>query len=104
VIATRRQARVRFALGALATVAGLGAAVLAIVAPSTTAAVSLLVACGVSTAAVAARHMLLAVRVLRVRSRSGGRIGPLIPSRRRALAQLRRELDRLPETQHPMGR
>jgi hypothetical protein len=101
VIATRRQAGVRFALGALATVAGLGAATLAVVAPSTTATVWLLVAYGVSAAAVAARHMLLAVRVLHVRSRLGGRIGPLIPSRRRALAQLRRELDRLPETQHP---
>jgi len=41
---------------------------------------------------------------LRACSRSGGRIGPLIPSRRRALAQFRRELDRLPETPHPTGR
>jgi len=104
VIATRRPARVRVALGALATVAGLGAAALAIVATSTTAAVWLLVASGVSTAGVAAHHTLIAARMLRACSRSGGRIGPLIPSRRRALAQFRRELDRLPETPHPTGR
>jgi hypothetical protein len=101
VIATRRQARARVALGALAIVAGFGTAVLAVTAPSATATVCLLVAYGVATAAVAARRMLLAVRVLRVHSRTGGRIGPLIPSRRRALAQLRAELDRLPETRHP---
>jgi hypothetical protein len=103
-VATRREAGVRFALSALATVAGLGAATIAVVAPSTTAAVGLLVASGVSTAALAARHLRLAARVLRVHSRSRGRLGPLIPSRRRAVAQLRRELDRLPETPDPTGR
>ena len=102
-IATHRQAGARFALSALATVAGLGAAALAVASPSTRATVWLLVAYGVATAAAAAPHLLLAVRVLRVHSRSGGGIGPLIPSRRRALAQLRRELDRLPETRHPTG-
>jgi len=101
VIATRRQAGVRFALGALTTVAGLGGAALAVLAPSTTATVFLLAAYGVATAAVAARQMRPALRVLRVHSRSAARIGPLIPSRRRALAQLRAELDRLPETRHP---
>jgi hypothetical protein len=100
-IAARRQAIGRIAL---ATVAGLGTAVLAVVAPATTAAGWLLVAYGVSTAAVAARHLLLTVRTTHVRSRWCRRIGPLTPSRRRALAQLRRELDRLPETRHPSGR
>ena len=47
------------------------------------------------------RITMIAARMLRACSRSGGRIGPLIPSRRRALAQFRRELDRLPETPHP---
>jgi hypothetical protein len=103
VIATRRQAGVRFALGAAATVAGLGAAAIA-VSTSSSAAVWLLVAYVVATSAVMARHMRRAFRVLRVHSRSHGRLGPLRPSRRRALAQLRRDLDRLPETQHPTGR
>jgi hypothetical protein len=103
VIATRRQAGVRFALFAAATVAGLGAAAIAVT-TSSRAAVWLLVAYVVVTSAVAARHLLRAVRVLRVYNRSRRRLGPLRPSRRRALAQLRRELDRLPETQHPTGR
>jgi hypothetical protein len=104
VIATRRTAGVRVVQGALVTVAGVGAAALAVVAPATTATAVLLVAYGVATATVAARRTLLAMRVLRVWRRSGPRIGPLTPWRRRALAQLRRELDRLPETRHPTGR
>jgi hypothetical protein len=104
VIATRRRARVRFLLGGLATVAGLVAAAVAVVASPTTASVWLLVPYVLATTTVAARHMLRAVRVLRVHSPSRGRLGPVIPSRRRALAQLRRELDRLPETRHPMER
>jgi hypothetical protein len=104
VIATRRPARVRFALGALATVAGLGAVAVAVAGPSMTASAWLLVAYGLSTTALAARHMLGAGRVLRMRYRWGGWIGPLIPSRRRALAQLRRELARLPETRRTTGR
>jgi hypothetical protein len=103
VIATRRQAGVRAALGAAATVAGLGAAAIAVT-TSSTAAMWLLVAYVVATSAVAARHALGAVRVLRVHSRSRAGLGSLIPSRRRALAQLRRDLDQLPETQHPTGR
>ena len=102
-IATRRQAGVRFAMGAAATVAGLGAVAIAAT-TSSSAAVWLLVAYAVATSAVAARHVLHAGRVLRVHSRSRGRLGPFLPSRRRALAQLRRELDRLPETRHPTGR
>src|SRR3954463_8996826 len=102
-IATRRQAGVRFALGAAATVAGLGAVAIAAT-TSSSAAVWLLVAYAVATSAVAARHMLHAVRILRADSRSRGRLRFLIPSRRRALAELRRELDRLPETQPPTGR
>ena len=98
VVATRRQAGVRFALGALTTVAGLGAA-LAVLAPSTTATVCLLAAWPRPPRS--RPSVRPALRVLRVRSRSAARIGPLIPSRRRALAQLRRELDRLPETRHP---
>jgi hypothetical protein len=103
VIATRRRAGVRAALGAAAAMAGLGAAAIAVT-TSSTAAVWLLVAYVVATSAVVARHVLRAVRMLRRHSRSRGRLGLLIPSRRRALAQLRRELDRLPETQHPTGR
>jgi hypothetical protein len=103
VIATRRQAGVRFALGATATVAGLGAAAIA-VGTSSSAAVWLLVAYVVATSAVVARHVVRAVRVLRVHRRSRVRLRPLGPSRRRALAQLRRDLDRLPETEHPTGR
>jgi hypothetical protein len=103
VIATRRQAGVRFAMAAAATIGGLGAAAI-IVTTSSSAAVWLLGAYLVATSAFAARHARRAVRVLRVHSRSRGRLGPLRPSRRRALAQLRRDLDRLPETQHPSGR
>jgi hypothetical protein len=103
VTATRRQAGVRAALGAAAIVAGLGAAAIAVT-TSSSAAVWLLVAYVVATSAVAARDVLGAIHVLRVHSRSRAGLGPLMPSRRRALAQLRRDLDRLPETQHPTGR
>ncbi|MEA2247023.1 MAG: hypothetical protein QOH46_1552 [Solirubrobacteraceae bacterium] len=102
-IATRRQAGVRAALGAAAAMAGLGAAAIAVT-TSSSATVWLLVAYVVATSAVAARDVVGAVRVPRVRSRSRAGLGPLIPSRRRAVAQLRRDLDRLPETQHPTGR
>jgi hypothetical protein len=103
VIATRRQARVRFALLAAATLADLGAAAVAVT-TSSGPAVWLLVAYVVTTSAVATRQVLRAVRVLRAHSRSPGWLTPLMPARRRALAQLRRELDRLPDTQHPTGR
>jgi hypothetical protein len=43
---------------------------------------------------------LLVLRVHRVRQR---RFSPLAPWRRRALAELRRDLADLPETGHPIG-
>src|SRR4051794_2392795 len=96
-IATRRQAGVRFALGAAATVAGLGVVAIA-AATSSSAAVWPPLPDAVANSAGAARHPPGAGRLPRVHSRSRGRLGPFLPSRRRALAQLRRELDRLPET------
>jgi hypothetical protein len=86
VISTRRQARGRFMLGAAATVAGLGAAAIA-VATSSSAAVWVLVAYVVATSAVMARHVLGAVRTLRLHSRSRGAVrasDPVASSRDRA--------------------
>jgi hypothetical protein len=100
---TRRRAALRCA-AALATAAiCLGAAGAALVAPSVPSVMAVLVLSLVAPGVLAAcdpRISLLVVRVHRGRDR---RYLPLSPGRRRAIAELRRELAALPQTRHPIG-
>jgi hypothetical protein len=86
--ATRRQSAVRGAIAALAAAGCVSLLVVAIVSPSPAIAV-VLCACAVATGVLVARSV--------------PRVLPIAPGARRALAEFRRELHALPETEHPIG-
>jgi hypothetical protein len=98
---TRRQAAVRGAIAVLTGVACVLLLVIAIVSPSP-ATVVVLCACAVATGVVVAGSVPRARLVPRPHGRPRRR-GPIRPSARRALAEFRRELHALPETEHPIG-
>ena len=98
---TRRQAAVRGAIAALAAGVCVSLLVVAIVSPSPVLVV-VLCASAVGTGVLVAGSMPGAVPVPRLHGRPRRR-GPIRPSARRAVAEFRRELDALPETDHPIG-
>jgi hypothetical protein len=100
-VPTRRQAAARCAIAALSAAAGVALLVLAAVAPSP-GIVVLLAACAVTAGALIAGPLPVAVLVLRLHRRPRRRL-PITPRARRAVAELHRELDALPETPHPIG-
>jgi fatty acid desaturase len=86
---TRRRAILVCALAALAALACGGLVFLAVLAPAPPTLVPLIVLACVTCAVIAARHLPPCIAVLR--------------DARWALAELRRDLDRFPQTEHPLG-
>jgi hypothetical protein len=100
---TRRRAALRCAAALLTAAVCLGAVGAAMLAPSVPSVMAVLMLSLLAPRVLAAcnpRIALLVVRVHRGRDRC---YLPLSPGRRRAIAELRRELAALPETRHPSG-
>ncbi len=101
---TPPQAIIRCKVAAFTAAACLAAAGLAVIERT---AIWIIVALGAVTAAptvLAACGLPVALLVLRVHRKRDRRFALLAPWRRRALAELRRDLAELPETRHPIGR
>ena len=100
---SRRRAALRCAT-ALATAAiCLGAAGTALLAPSVPSVMAVLMLSLIVPGVLAACNPRIALLVVRVHRGRDRRYLPLTPGRRRAIAELRRELAALPETRHPTG-
>jgi hypothetical protein len=99
---TRRRAVVRRIMAAIGAVASVPLLAAAIVAPSP-AIVAVLSACAVATGALFARSVPRTVLVLRAHRHRRRLRRPIRPSARRALSEFRRQLDSMPETTHPIG-
>ena len=100
---SRRQANVRCTIAAVTAAAWLAAAGFAMVECSAASIFVLLAACILTARVLVACGLPVALLVLRVHRDSDPPYQPLWPSRRRALAKLRRDLAELPEAPHPIG-
>jgi hypothetical protein len=98
--ATRRHAVLHLVWVVLVVLAAAGLLVAAVLVPAPAAVLPFLAVACVGLPMIAARDVDIALRALGGRRAAAPQEDPLDP---RALAELRRTLDRLPETKHPLG-
>ena len=100
---SRHQATVRCSIVAVTTAACLASVGVAVLAPSAASIPVVLTAWGLLRIVPAACRFRVALLVVRVHRDRDRRYLPLTPRGRRALAELRGQLDDLPEIRHPIG-